>query len=47
MGEGGGVQDSYSNVQLMEELFVGEEGNVVDLFVARVYRWRKPIKEII
>ncbi|WVZ53188.1 hypothetical protein U9M48_004163 [Paspalum notatum var. saurae] len=33
---------TYPDVQLADELFVGEGGSVVDAFVGRVYRRRKP-----
>jgi hypothetical protein len=36
---------TYLKVQLTDTLFVGEEGNVVDLFVGRAYLRRKPVKE--
>ena len=32
---------TYPTVQLEDELFVGEEGNVVDSFVGHAYRCRK------
>jgi hypothetical protein len=29
---------AYPDIQLEDELFLGEEGNVVDSFVGKVYR---------
>jgi hypothetical protein len=38
---------AYPDVQLMDELFLGEEGNIIDSFVGQFYRTRKaqPNKE--
>ncbi|KAJ1259397.1 hypothetical protein BS78_10G151700 [Paspalum vaginatum] len=34
--------ETYPELQLADELFVGEGGSVIDAFVGRVYRRRKP-----
>jgi hypothetical protein len=36
---------AYPEVQLEDELFVEEEGNVVDSFIGKVYQRRKPTRE--
>jgi hypothetical protein len=36
---------AYPEVQLEDELFVGEGGNVVDSFIGKIYQRRKPNRE--
>jgi hypothetical protein len=36
---------AYPEVQLEDELFVGEGGNVVDSFIDKVYQRRNPTQE--
>jgi hypothetical protein len=36
---------AYPKVQLEDELFVGEGGNVVDSFIDKVYQRRNPTQE--
>jgi hypothetical protein len=36
---------AYPEVQLEDELFVGEEGNVVDSFIGKVYQRKKPTRK--
>jgi hypothetical protein len=36
---------AYPEVQLEDELFVGEEGNVVDSFIGKVYQRKKPVRD--
>jgi hypothetical protein len=31
---------SYPQVQLVNELFVGEGGNIIDSFIGKKYKWR-------
>jgi hypothetical protein len=32
-------------VQLADDLFLGEEGNIVDYFIGKVYQWRRPTRK--
>jgi hypothetical protein len=38
---------AYPAVQLEYKLFLGEEGNVVDSFVTKVYKRRRPARTLI
>jgi transcriptional regulator GlxA family with amidase domain len=35
---------AYPEVQLGDELFLGEEGNVIDSFVGKVYHRRRQVQ---
>jgi hypothetical protein len=37
---------AYLKVQLEDDLFLGEEGNVVDSFVGKVYQRRRPTRQV-
>jgi hypothetical protein len=49
MGESGRFQaclSGSSEVQLEDDLFLEEEGNVVDSFVGKVYQRRHPTRQV-